>query len=112
MPRWHDALPLGSVEQSNTLITLLGDTTDRLFTPYQRVMLWDAPGSFEAVQVWQVEADRVRLDVTVNTVQGSWTPGRTLVVPLWPGRLAQELALERPSKRGGRVRLAFDLEAA
>jgi hypothetical protein len=110
VPRWQDALHFESIEQSNTWIWLAGgSTTDRWFWPEQRVMLWRAPDDYEAVQIWQVGADYVRLDVNVNQVQGTWDTS-TLVVPLVPGRLIETVELRRPNGRTSAVPLAFELD--
>jgi len=110
VPRWQDALRFESIEQSNTWIWLSGGTTtDRWFMPEQRVMLWRAPDDYEAVQVWQVGTNYVRLDINVNAVQGTWDTN-TLVVPLLPGRLETRVDLRRANGRTGAVPLAFELD--
>lgn len=110
VPRWQDALRFDRIEQSNTWIWLAGGSTaDRWFAPEQRVMLWRAPDDYEAVQVWQVGVDYVRLDIGINAVQGTWDHS-TLVVPLTPGRLSPTVALNRPNGRTGIVPLTFELE--
>jgi hypothetical protein len=110
VPRWQDALSFASLDGTATVIGLTGGTTtDRWFWPEQRVMLWRAWDDYEAVQVWQVEATLLRLDVNVNQVQGTWDAS-TLVVPLIPGRLADRIDVRRPNGRTGVVPLTFDLE--
>lgn len=110
VPRWQDALRFDRIEQSNTWIWLTGGTTtDRWFWPEQRIMLWRGFDDYEAVQIWQVGSNWVRLDVNVNQVQGTWDSS-TLVVPLIPGRISPTVALRRPSGRTGVIPLAFDLD--
>ena len=107
VPRWQHALVFDGLTESNTVVHVQGNTTDGLFEPGLNVMLYDLPASYETFTVNQIGTGTLRS--LVEGVDGSWTVGKTLVVPLTPGYLVPELTMERPTKRGGGIRLTFDL---
>jgi hypothetical protein len=120
VPRWMDAIQLGVDLSPGAFQIFLADAmTERWFAPYQRIMLiespqaWGRASRWEAVQIEQTfSSTLIQLDVNVNTIQQAWTAGRTLVVPLVPGRLANDLDIARDTKRSGKIPLAFTLDSA
>lgn len=114
VPRWMDAIQLGvNLSPGAFQIFLAEDMDERWFAPYQRIMLWESPARWEAVEIEQTFSSQlIQLDVNVNTVAQAWTAGSTLVVPLVPARLANEMTEARESKRSGRIPLTFVLDAA
>ena len=110
MPRWVDALTFAGIGSPTTILQLTGGTTtDRMFEPQQRVMLWDIASRFETAVLTLVDTGFVQATAAPAMV---WTSGATRVVPLLPARLDATLALRRPNPSLGIIPLAFDVEVA
>jgi hypothetical protein len=110
VPRWQDAVPLGSVTSAGHVINLGDAITSRWFAPRQRFMLWASETNFETEIIDTIpNTVTLTVDPTEGEVAGTFAAG-TLVVPLVPGRLVPSVNIGRPNGSMGIYPLAFDIQ--
>ena len=93
IPLWSDARRLtADTAIGDTVIPVL--TTDRRFIPNGNVLLLSDAFTWEAAHVVTVNPSDLQVE---DELQNAWLAHRTWVVPLYFGRLAEEMLLDRPT---------------
>jgi hypothetical protein len=92
IPLWSDAVTLTTaLSAGETTIPL--DPSDRAFVVNGNVILIADAFTWEAAHLSEVNPGDLRIE---DELQQSWPAYRTMVVPLYFGRLDPEMALDRP----------------
>lgn len=108
VPFWQDSQPLRTAIEAGAFV-LDVDTTLRLFAPGGILVLWKDEFTFEALTISDLDDDSITLSAPT---QFAWDAGAgTRVVPVFLGRLANSIQLQRLWSQGDSLDVEFSGEA-
>lgn len=109
VPFWPDTIPLDADLAAGALF-IPATTADRLFAVGGMVLLWADEFTFEALTITSVTSSSIGVSAPT---QLNWKTGwATFVVPLFQGRIKEQVELTRLWSGADAIDITFDGEAA